>query len=465
MLFAITFSLTLAACGDKDDKGKTTDAGTTTGNNATTGGDTTAGSGIDLGGMDIKLTVQILAESDPNNPGYTGSNQAERIAAQKAVEAKYNVKIVYQTYPDGAGWGPPREQAIINGVTSGDPIGHFYMITTQWVANLASSEAIAPVGRYIRDHAHPYYDQNQNQFGAFKGEIYTFDAGLAIHDSDGLYYNMDLWEEFGLGKTPAELWNEGNWTWDKFEEIVKSANAQMNDDQYPLAGSPSVYAKNMIPANGGYLINPQTNRVAFNSTIGVNTINFLRDKFYTPEYWEPAPEYDAGSAVWKTGNALFHPGELWFLNSDMRWLDLPFDLSYVPYPKGNDVTNEEYRVGKAGQTMWAVSGGFEKENNPVVTSEELFMIWNDLQVWKTHEEQLEAFEGRLINSYDDLESVDAHLSIVRNVYNEQTFTIGHSNYGADGFYVVVNQAVYNGDVKSRLDAVAPIFQADRKSVV
>src|SRR5690606_15902192 len=99
------------------------------------------------------------------------------------------------------------------------------------------------------------------------------------------------------------------------------------------------YAENMIPLNGGSLINANTGRVAFAQNPALETYAFL-NSLYTKGLFELVPAYDAGSPQWQAGKVAMHPGNLWFINAANRWGGLEFELGFVPYPKADSFTGE-----------------------------------------------------------------------------------------------------------------------------
>lgn len=455
LLIIIVLALAVAACGSTT----STTEGTTTTEEVTT----TTEDYPNLGGETIRILHGAPNEVDPFHENYSGQFQSEKQALQLLVEQRYNVDIVYEMYPDGAGWGPDRVDAIIQGVISNKPIGEIYAISSMWTEALADAEAIAPVKDAIRDYADDNYDDTMLDFGTYLDEVYGFETGYVVNDAAGLYFNLDLIEELGLDN-PATKWLDGEWTWDDFEAYVDAAQTALaskggtEDGYYAMGGIPAVWAQHMIPANDGYLINPDTKRVAFDQTSGLQTFSKLSE-LYNKNLWEITPEFDAGSANWKMGKILLHPGELWFLNADNRWGLLQFDLGFVPYPLGNNLTKDDYKTGKDSMQLYAVSGGYDDPDG--LNQENIFRIWNDLQIWQTYDEVVENFEFTLISRYDDQDSIDAHIEVLNQIYVEQIFNLGISGHNADnGWYIVANNAIREGDANTYLSAIKPVYQQE-----
>jgi ABC-type sugar transport system, periplasmic component len=95
-----------------------------------------------------------------------------------------------------------------------------------------------------------------------------------------VFYNKTLFEQNGL-KTPMELYQEGNWT---YEELAKAAEAiaKPNDGVFgvKILASSSAWAEKMIAllwANGGDIFNGDMTAFAMNTPEAAKTINYVKD--------------------------------------------------------------------------------------------------------------------------------------------------------------------------------------------
>ena len=415
----------------------------------------------DFGGEKIVILHGALYTVDPFHEQYSGQYQDEKQALQTAVEEYYNVEISYELYPDNAGWGPDRVTGIINGVISGDPLGHILALDSRWIGTLAEAGALADLSAYESEVTHEYYADNTHAFGTYKDGFYGIQAGVTLATS-GLYYNMNLLDSIGK-ESPSVLWNDGEWTWDDFNVYVADVQAALDglgEGYYAVGGAYSYWGQYMVPANGGYLVNPHTKAVALTQSKSLDTFQFLFDLNNTGA-WEPSPSYDAGSPAFTLGKVLLHPGELWYLSSDARWGSLEFDLGYVPYPIGNDTSIEDYKIGIYGIGAWAISSGFEyDEADPYALSDKvIYQMWTDLQYWSDPADELLEFETILETRYNDLDSIAAHMSVCQRVYFEQLFNLGISGFDSTaGFYTISNRAIMNGNIRSEFEAIIPVYE-------
>jgi fructooligosaccharide transport system substrate-binding protein len=407
--------------------------------------------------VDIPPTTIVIMhgapfEVDPFHQNFTGTEQLIKQQRQREVEALNNVIIEYRMYPSNAPWGPDRVTAIIQSSVSGAHLADVYWTTSDWIQSLANAEAIVPVDQYLETHGaniHPDW----LKVGAFKQQIYGFGPGNLTVDS-GLYYNANLVASLGVDN-PTDLYLSGQWTWSRFETWatqVKTALAAQGDDMYALGGILALYAENMIPLNGGRLINQDTGRVAFAQAPALATYNYLHG-LYTKGLFELTPAYDAGSPEWMAGKVAMHPGNLWFVTAPNRWGSIAFELGFVPYPRADDYTGP-YVSPVSGVAVYNVASGMTPERQELV-----FKVWNELQIWKTNEQLKNDFELALLMRFDQEKYVEAYLDIYDKIYLELINALGISPYGANGFRARINAGIREGNARTVVDEIKPIYDA------
>lgn len=400
---------------------------------------------------EIVIMHGALEEVDPFDPAFSGREQQARQNKQREVEERLNVKVVYKKYPTAAAWGPDRVNAIIQASVEGAPLADIYWTTSDWTAQLANANAIVAVDKYLGTTG-SNITAPAKELGTFKGQFYAFSVNKPTVDV-GLYFNVELIDDLGLDN-PAELFNNGEWTWSKFEQWADAAQAalpSMGDDYRVLGGIKAVYAENMIPLNGGSLINARSGRVAFHQAPALETYSFLHE-LSNKGLWEGSPQYDAGSALWQAGKVALHPGSFWFLNADNRWAKLNFDIGYVPYPVSDTYTGE-YVSPISGVAVYTLASGLSAEKEALA-----FQVWNEIQMWKTDEELSTEFHATLIQRFNDSASIDAYLSIFDKTTLDLTGALGISKFAANGWYGAANLAIQNGDARTEMERIKPIYE-------
>ena len=400
----------------------------------------------------ITIMHGAVYEIDPFHEAYSGTEQLEKQELQRLIEETLNVVINYEEYPPSAGWGPSRINAIIQSSVSGDPLSDIYWITSDWVQQLADAEALADVTPYLNTHG-SNIDDSYLEVGSYQGGNYGFEVGN-VQIGHGLYYNADLVENLGVDN-PTDLYLAGDWNWTEFEIWATDVQTQLSaqgDDMFALGGMLSYYAMNMIPLNGGSLINSVTARVSFAQKPALDTYDFLTN-LYNKGLFELSPQYDAGSPEWMAGKVAMYPGSLWFVTADNRWGMLPFELGFVPYPVADDFIGE-YISPVSGVALMSVASGMSQEREELV-----FQVWNELQLWKTDAELADAFELTLMTKFDEEIYIEAYLEIYDKTYLDLINAIGISAYSENGWNRNINGAIREGTSRTIVDQIKPIYEA------
>ncbi len=399
----------------------------------------------------ITIMHGAVHEIDPFHEAYSGTEQLAKQELQREIEAKYNVIINYEEYPPSAAWGPSRITSIIQSSVSGEPLADIYWITSDWVQQLVDADALADITSYLNTTG-TNIDDSFLEVGSYKDGHYGFEVGK-VQIAHGLYYNAELVENLGVDN-PTELYLNGEWNWTTFETWATEVQTQLSaqgDDMFALGGMLSYYAMNMIPLNGGSLINSTTARVSFAQKPALDTYDYLTN-LYNKGLFELSPQYDAGSPEWMAGKVAMYPGSLWFLTADNRWGTLPFELGFVPYPIADDFTGE-YISPVSGVALMSVANGMTPEREALV-----FEVWNALQLWKTDTEEADAFELMLLTKFDDEIYIDAYLDIYDKTYLDLINAIGISAYGENGWTRNINSAIKAGTSRTIVDQIKPIYE-------
>lgn len=400
----------------------------------------------------IVIMHGAVYEIDPFHANYTGTEQLSRQNKQREIEALYNVIIEYRSYPAEAAWGPDRITAIINSSVAGTPLADIYWNVSDWIQQLADKDAIVDVSKYMGTYGNKI-DSAYWSVGGYQGGIYGFDSYKPTVSS-GLYYNADLVESLGVDN-PTDLFLAGVWNWTRFEtwatQVQTLLSAQASD-MYAIGGMLSYYAEAMIPLNGGSLINANTGRVAFAQNPALETYDFLHN-LYVKGLFELNPAYDAGSPAWMAGKVALHPGDLWFMNAESRWGNVPFEIGFVPFPVADDFTGE-YVSPISGVALMTLASGLSAAKEELV-----FKVWNEIQLWKTPAQQIEAFEFSLITKFDDDKYIEAYLAIYDKTYLDLINAIGISAYSESGWTRNINTAIKTGTSRTVVDQIKPVYEA------
>src|SRR5690554_2437629 len=223
LLFVLFLGFTLVACKD-------TNQPTPPDNNGDNGdnGDRE----FDLGGIDFIIMVDNANTADPRQTAFERPFKNEKVQKILDAEKKYNINVVYQTYPSEASWGGARERWIIQQTSLGNSPAHVYELSSYQIANLATQNAILPLNDLIEVYGNPGYWDEAKKYGEVNGKYYSYNDQYPFAD-DGLYYNVDLLAQH-LGEDrktePTELWLEGKWDWAAFKALADELNSHLDEN-------------------------------------------------------------------------------------------------------------------------------------------------------------------------------------------------------------------------------------------
>lgn len=173
------------------------------------------------------------------------------------------------------------------------------------------------------------------------GTYFFQEQGLPI---TGIFlgYNKTMIDDLGL-EDPQELYKNGEWTWEKFEELAMKGNQDTNNDGtmdvYGYGGIFTDFVNGLVLNNGG--------TIAANTTEGLSSpqvqealefINKLYNEDKCARPWVDG-DWNDNLLAWSSGKVMFWTGMPWVLKQEAdaavkNGSELPFDYSIVPYPQG-----------------------------------------------------------------------------------------------------------------------------------
>ncbi|HOJ79462.1 MAG TPA: extracellular solute-binding protein [Clostridiales bacterium] len=181
----------------------------------------------DLGGRVIK----VAAWWDLTPQGGTPSGDRQ-VARREEMEQKYNFKFEYVNVP----WDQTVE-TYSSSVMAGDPFADIATLEDNWVIGLANSGFVTELDSLF-DFTDEKWDQVTKSLSTINGKTYGMGTGK-WWPRGIVFYNKNIFEREGL-ENPYELMKNGQWTWEKLEEIARKATKDTNNDgkidQWGLGG-------------------------------------------------------------------------------------------------------------------------------------------------------------------------------------------------------------------------------------
>jgi hypothetical protein len=328
---------------------------------------------------------------------------------------EHNASIGWYTYANAIN----HQNEIIQQYLSGNFQADFFNINSHYLGQLAEAGAIRPITDYL-DHLPEYYYDINLQMGSWKGEVYGI-WNERINVNMGIYVNLDLIEEYSQ-TNPAELWEDGQWNWTAFSQIAASIkdNAPSNIEIFGINNySLGSY---LIGANGGKVIDPNTDLFTLDDPKAVNALQYAQDLQERGYIFWPEDNTDATTrARFTSGEMVFYFGADW-ISGDPSLLKpgsaVQFPLGMVPFPVGNDVVDfdAEYRLPITVGNLWVLRGDATDEE-----ADQLVQFFSNMFPWGDDEEQDLRYTDTMRDHMDDRTSLRAYVSASRLGYYEKSY--------------------------------------------
>ena len=216
---ALAMTVSLAACGSTDDKQATTAQSTTqTTTQATTEGTTAATTEAVVEkpyeGMNFVVFSQMDLTKGDNEDSYYWAGLLHNALDEWCLE-------------NGATWSQmlSKDTEVLMSAIAAGSAPDLYFSYGQWplVANLG---LVQPITEYYDELAEKYGNVYIDMM-KYKEDYYGMN--LPWNEVYLFKYNLSLFERLGV-KTPREYWEEGNWTWTTFQEVLHNITKDTDGD-------------------------------------------------------------------------------------------------------------------------------------------------------------------------------------------------------------------------------------------
>jgi hypothetical protein len=332
----------------------------------------------DLQGYTIKIAQaeHALQEFDPFLDLYTQADKQAKMQAWEEVEEDFNCQIEVVAYPSSAEWGPSRWAYILSQAQMNTADYDFYTVPDSKIPEFVEGGALISLEDFYVLHGNNMMDPSFITSGSYQGNLY------AVGNGDNniysvLYYNIGLLEELQKAdptlKEPAEIFNDGDWTFDAFknyclqvqEVMAKAYGAEgtagdASQKYYACSGWDSYYWVGLASNDGEPLADTQTMAINIDTPHKKDAAEVVK-YIYENNLADPKQSVDQAVQSWNDGVALFNTGDLWFVGADNRWSkDLWGEdtrYGYVPWPRHKDIEFSDIRVALGGTATWVMPIG------------------------------------------------------------------------------------------------------------
>ncbi len=443
---------------------------------------------IDLGGYTISIAQagHALNETNPFHEEYKSADKTAKQQAWTWVEENYNCQIEVVAYPDDAEWGPARWNYILNQAASNTADYDFYTVPDAQIGKFVEGNAILNISDWYALYGEGYMDEVYAQSGSYKGNLYSITNGESgIYNV--MYYNIALFEKLGLEKSPAEVFNDGDWTYSRFLSYAIEAQTALNglpeasetNKFYAVAGCSPYYWVGMTNAGGVKIADLSTMTFQPLTDTAVAAAETLR-AIKEANAMDPAKLVDAGVTSWNDGRALFSSGDLWFVNTSNRWKEdlwTPGDpdatrFGYVPFPRPDAITKDQQKLGLTGTATWVMPIGRDYTGfGDQCTAENIyramvktFLLTTEYRLADSSYDPDQALNDYAAKYAESEDSVDAFKYIAGRAkeigFYEPLAEPGNAivNTGYSTFSTAINNYVM-GTIATFADAVTPLQEA------
>lgn len=301
------------------------------------------GNPIDLGGMEI-----IIRDwwTSPEEKEPTNAYEEARDEYRAWIQETYNFTIKEMAISD---WGSTPEDFLNYATTGGDENYVFTLRQGSELTAAMNSGLMYDLSTLdCLDFSEEKWGSGIHEFMSKNGSIYGM-RGIDPEARGGMYFNKRLLEEAGLtDEYIYELQENGEWTWDKFEEICAQVQADTDNDgvidRYAMVNFGSTFYGSAVASNGGDFIAMGDDGKYYNDLESEETIealNWALDMLTTYDYPQPeGSNWDYWKEGFINGSGCFIAGEAYQAGQD--WVNMEDDFGFVCFPKGpamDDYTN------------------------------------------------------------------------------------------------------------------------------
>lgn len=352
MLLAVMLFVSACSGGGAAQTGTEAD-GTTNSGNSTEVAETEKEGGAeeavvnvpDLGGRVIK----VAAWWDLKPAGETASDKA-RLDKIAEVEKKYNVKLEFVNVPFEEYMNKFTTSAL-----AGEPFADIVQMEYKSALPAILKGQLLPISEFTTPENNINQEANLiTKYPAIAGNEYAFESPTSI--GLGLHYNRDLFKKLSL-PDPQELYNQGEWDWDKFMELAKQATKDTNNDGkidvYGFSGWALDVVRHFTAANGGTIVDDEHSKEGLSDPKTIEAAEFVK-RLYNVENVVKVKTGDKTN--WEESNTFKDGDVALFTAAEWQLGDLTFAVGVVPIPNGPQGSKEVTYANNAASAKFIPKG-------------------------------------------------------------------------------------------------------------
>ncbi len=371
------------------------------------------GSAIDLGGMEV-IIRDWWSDAEGKRAEATDAYTEARNAYLEWCEETYNFTVKEMTI---SGWADVPADFANYAATGGDENYIFALRTGSELRSAVDSGLMYDVAKLnVFDMSEAKWtSSNIHKLYGKEDEVVCF-RGIAAEARGGIYFNKPVLEEAGYtAQQLYDLQESGEWTWDKFVEILDKVQADTDNDgivdRYGFCAQDVVFYDEAVASNYADFVGKENGQyvLKIDSEETLEALNWafeVRNKYDASPYYPEDAAWDYFNTAWNNGRVGFFTGQA-YVAGQMKTAGIPFDFGFLCFPKGpkaSDYTN------CLDDNVYAIPSCYDEEK-----------AWKLAFVYDLYTEPVPGFENYpdwksgYLNNFCDLESVE--LTIGRMVKN------------------------------------------------
>ncbi len=213
----------------------------------------------------------------------------------------------------------------------------------------------------------------------------------------GIFWNKTLFDRYNLPDL-YELYENGEWTWDKFKEIALAGNQDTDGDgEYDVHGFN--WRENLIwsfmTSNGANAVKKTDAGIE----LALETPEAMEAMEFYADFTQNVPQLKGWLGDWQSQIWDFRDGnscmcyEAWWISSSYLG-EMEDEWGFVPFPKGP--SGKEYVSYGKEASPWMMLNGIENPEEVAQIVDLIFQIFDDEEEW--NEAILAAFEKNATDS-------------------------------------------------------------------
>jgi len=314
---------------------------------------------VDLKGREIKIISwgSTFVIDEKSNDEY----MQDCFARQQEMEEAYNCKFVYN-FMDAGEILP----AFTTAAMTGESIGDIVVMKTNMATTAKNNDLLLELGQFFDVSKDAFYKPSSDILKDADGGIYSIGVDRINAVENMIYFNKEHFNEVGIDIPQLYKWvADGEWTVDKFKEIIKKSAIIKNGstEVYSIYGSK---AGDQLPLwlsmFGAEVVHLDENKKATSGLKDANmnaALEFIREVNTGGYAYKPSND-DA----WDFPNELFYNGISAMLvsglaNREAIKSSVDFEFGVLPMPKSEYI--EDYPYTKNQLNVAVMPKTFEKD--------------------------------------------------------------------------------------------------------